>query len=225
LGGIYGDKHRTTQSRFVSGDLCSGASIIAEVGRCSHVITSPPYINAQDYFRNFKLELYILEGVLPFTVEQVRKRFIGTDRGNLLAGIPDAFISHNLVMLPELKQLASISRRLAAVVHRYLFDMTSAFGVIKTCLDPGGKLVLVCGDNLVGGIRIRTWEVLRAILQNQGFVVFDEFSDRIENRMLAPKRSGHKGLIKEEVVCAFYKSGGEKTPAKCHESPCSGATS
>lgn len=33
--------------------------------------------------------------------------------------------------------------------------------------------------------------------------MFDMFSDRIEDRMLPPKRCGHKGLIKEEVVCAF----------------------
>ena len=67
------------------------------------------------------------------------------------------------------------------------------------------RFVLVCGDNLIGGIQIRTWEALKTILESKGFVLFDVFSDTIENRMLAPKRCGHKGLIKEEVICAFRK--------------------
>jgi hypothetical protein len=44
------------------------------------------------------------------------------------------------------------------------------------------------------------------MLEQQGFVLFDSFSDRIESRMLAPKRCGHKGLIKEEVVSAFERT-------------------
>jgi hypothetical protein len=169
----------------------------------SHVITSPPYINAQDYFRNFKLELYVLEGVLSFSVDRLRERFIGTERGELLGGLaPDLIVGH-LKAVPELRRLTRSSPRLAAVVHRYLYDMGRAFDTISRCLDPNGVVVLVCGDNLVGGFRIRTWRVLQTMLEHKGFVLFDSFSDPIQNRMLAPKRLGHKGLIKEEVVCAF----------------------
>jgi hypothetical protein len=83
--------------------------------------------------------------------------------------------------------------------------MGLAFDNIKRCIEPNGTIVLVCGDNLIGGVRIRTWHLLKEMLEERGFCLFDWFSDPIENRMLAPKRCGHKGLIKEEVVCAFKK--------------------
>ena len=84
--------------------------------------------------------------------------------------------------------------------------MDNAFDNIRNSMKPKASLVLVCGDNLIGGIRIRTWKILTHMLERKGFVLFDWFSDPIENRMLAPKRCGHKGLIKEEVVCAFRRN-------------------
>ena len=193
-------------SRFVLSDVTSSSFALGSLVKHSHVITSPPYINAQDYFRNFKLELYTLEGLLPFRVEDIRTRFIGTDRGDLLARIPAVNLAANYEMLPSLRTLNRQFPRLAGVVHRYLFDMDRAFTNIGDSLEKKGRFVLVCGDNLIGGIRIRTWQVLRQMLEHQGSVLFDSFSDRIESRMLAPKRCGHKGLIKEEVVSAFERT-------------------
>jgi DNA methylase len=192
-------------SRFILSDITS-ASFVPIIATHSHVITSPPYINAQDYFRNFKLELYVLEGLLPFRVDDLRTRFIGTERGDLLAGIPSDVLKGNCEALPSLNALKRRTPRLAAVVHRYLFDMSRAFDNVRTSMGQRAQFILVCGDNLIGGIRIRTWQVLRRMLEQKGFVLFDTFADPITNRMLAPKRSGHKGLIKEEVVCAFRKS-------------------
>lgn len=170
---------------------------------CSHIVTSPPYINAQDYFRNFKLELYLLEGILPFQVATLRHRFIGTERGALLEGLRQQDIRKHCELIPKLKALQASDARLAAVVHRYVHDMGTVFDGFVKCLEPSGCCVIVCGDNLVGGIRIPTWRVLERLLTERGFVLFDRFRDSIQDRLLAPKRCGHKGLIKEEVVSAF----------------------
>ena len=175
------------------------------IGRFSHIITSPPYINAQDYFRNFKLELYLLEGLLSFSIDQIRDRFIGTERGDLLIEIPSPVLEWGRKNIPGLASLENQSPRLAAVVHRYFFDMDLSFTTMKACLDAKGQIVLVCGDNLIGGLRIRTWQVLESLLVRQGFKLFDRFTDPIGDRLLAPKRCGHKGLIKEEVVSAFRR--------------------
>jgi hypothetical protein len=193
-------------SRFFRCDITSEC-FATSVAKHSHVITSPPYVNAQDYFRNFKLELYVLEDLLPFRVEDLRTRFVGTERGDLLGRIPGEILAANCEALPSLRTLDRETPRLGAVVHRYLFDMSRAFDNVGASMEPNGQLILVCGDNLIGGIRIRTWQVLRHMLERKGFVLFDTFADPIANRMLAPKRSGHKGLIKEEVVCAFLKTG------------------
>jgi hypothetical protein len=52
----------------------------------------------------------------------------------------------------------------------------------------------------------RAWVLARhrgTALVERGFKQLDSFTDRIKDRMLAPKRCGHKGLIKEEVLLAF----------------------
>jgi len=199
----YGEPVNHTSFHFERGDISNDTSLPKRIGKYSHVITSPPYLNAQDYFRNFKLELYVLEDLLPFDLSELRYRLIGTERGDLLRGIPLAKSIAFENEIPHLSTIKSKSKRLANVVIRYCFDMERAFDLIRECLEPRGSLVLVCGDNLIAGIRFPTWRVLQQMLETRGFVLFDSFTDEIKDRMLAPKRSGHKGIIKEEVVMAF----------------------
>jgi hypothetical protein len=177
------------------------------IGSFSHVITSPPYINAQDYFRNFKLELHLLEGLLPFDIESINTLFIGTERGELLKHIKSEDIKAHRSLLPQLSKIEGTHPRQAAIIHRYLYDMGKAFDAVKSCLAPGGTFVIVCGDNLVGGYTIETWQLLNCLLENRGFVLFDSFGDDINRRYVPPKRNGHKGLIKQEVISAFRLTG------------------
>ena len=204
LAVLYGGGCRENAgSRFVCADVCAPRGDLSGAGKHSHVITSPPYINAQDYFRNFKLELYLLEDVLPFRVSDVRERFVGTERGRLLEGVPRESIERDFALAPELGRLKARAPRLCAIVHRYLYDMANAFEAVKRTLDDDARLVVVCGDNLIGGMRVCTWKVLHAIVEEKGFVLFDRFSDPIRDRLLAPRRLGHRGLIKDEVVSAY----------------------
>jgi len=175
------------------------------IARHSHIITSPPYINAQDYFRNFKLELYMLEGLLNFSVADIKKKFIGTDRGNVLVGIPDEVLERNKKLFPKLALMRQASPRSAAVVDRYFWDMSKAIQNITDILNPGGTFVLVCGDNLVAGQRIPTWRILNSMTEQSGLTLHDQFGDKIECRLIPPQRKGHKGLIKQEVVSVFVK--------------------
>lgn len=203
LGKRYGVSQSQIDARIALGDLTMDKRVCRRLGLHSHVITSPPYINAQDYFRNFKLELYLLEGVLDFAVNEIRERFIGTERGLLLNTIPSETLEENRNLVKGLRLLEARHPRLASVVHRYFYDMGCAFDAIKNALSPNAHFVLVCGDNLVGGLQIRTWQVLERLLEKRGFSFVERFADAIGDRMLPPKRSGHKGLIKEEIVSAF----------------------
>ena len=208
LSTLYGVSwKRNTRSRFVCADICDPHLRFDDLGKHSHVITSPPYINAQDYFRNFKLELHLLEDVLPFKVRDLREHFVGTERGQLLERVSQESIEKNFALVPELRCLQTSAPRLCAVVHRYLYDMGNAFDALKETLERNACLVIVCGDNLIGGIRIRTWSVLQTILEAKGFTLVDRFSDPIGDRLLAPTRAGHRGLIKEEIISAYHLGG------------------
>jgi len=167
------------------------------------VITSPPYVNAQDYFRNSKLELYMLEGVLPYRIDDIIHRFIGTERGVDRSVLTNDGAERRRELVPELRFLEKRHVGQAVILHQYLRDMEAALSATKALLEPEGTFVLVCGDNLIGGRRIITWQVLNTMLKHLGFTLFDTFGDRIRNRAVAPRRSGHKGMIKQEIVSAF----------------------
>ena len=206
LSGLYGGGHKESVGQFVRGDVCDPNVRLGSIQEYTHVITSPPYINAQDYFRNFKLELYLLEEMLPFSVKDLRDQFVGTERGRLLDRVPKESIERDIEWVPVLGTLRTRVPRLGAVVHRYLYDMGRAFDVVRERLESNACLVIVCGDNLIGGMRIPTWELLDKMLEEKGFALFDRFRDPIRDRLLAPARLGHKGLIKEEVVSAYRLS-------------------
>ena len=204
LAALYGGRRNGAgRCQFVRADICDRRQSFGTVNGQSHAITSPPYINAQDYFRNFKLELYLLEGMLPFRVDGLRERFVGTERGRLLDAVPQKSMERTSRLVPELEDLEARAPRLCAVVHRYFHDMSRAFDAIENMLDDRACVVVVCGDNLVGGVKVCTWKILHNILEERGFELFDRFRDPIRDRMLAPKRLGHRGLIKEEVVSAY----------------------
>lgn len=199
---LYG-RPRQTRSRVLHLNVVDVARLYRTTFACSLIITSPPYVNAQDYFRNSKLELYVLEGLLPFRVNDVVHQFVGTERRLSASLLIDSGSQWRRYIVPQLRNLEAHSRQRAMVVHRYIRDMKAAFLAIRELLHPNGMFVLVCGDNLVGGIRIITWEALNSMLESMGFTFLEKFEDRIRNRSLAPHRKGHKGLIKQEVISAF----------------------
>ena len=174
----------------------------------SVVVTSPPYINAQDYFRNSMLELYLLEGLLPFSVDDLKPLFIGTERRVPSGLAVGEGAKRRRELIPNLKAIEAASPTHAAVVHAYFEGMRKAFDSILGMISLDGRVVLVCGDNLVCGRHLRTWRVLSAMLRDFGFELIECFGDEIKSRLLAPTRAGHRGLIKEEKVLVFQRHGG-----------------
>jgi D12 class N6 adenine-specific DNA methyltransferase len=198
---LYGGR-KAVRATIKLHDVATPTARMPGVVRYSHAITSPPYLNAQDYFRNFKFEIALLNGLWGATTVPAES-FIGTERGALLDRVTLIDIEVNRRLVPQLSLLEKEHPKLASVVHRYLVDMRVALLRTRNSLTKNGILVIVCGDNLIGSVRIKTWEVLNTIIESMGFEMFDSFQDRIRARALAPKRSGHKGLIKEERVSAF----------------------
>lgn len=170
-----------------------------------YIVTSPPYLNAQDYFRNTKLELYVLEGLMPYRIEEVKDRFVGTERGNLEHGLSEGDWDYLREIVNDFAALEKKNPRLAKVAVRYFRDMGIVLDEAAWSLRSGRKFILICGDNLIGGLRVRTWKILHQMLLDRGFSLTGSFTDEIRDRMLPPSRKGHKGLIKEEVVSCYRK--------------------
>ena len=219
LGALYGRVRDNRDGVVFRRDMANPNLVMPDALRCSHVITSPPYANAQDYFRNFKLELYALEGLMDYEVDDVKANFVGTERAPNRGLLSDLGAEGRRDCLPGLGYLEKVDSGKAAILHRYLKDMETAFAHVRRLLMKGGTLVLVCGDNLIAGRRFETWAALNRILSLMGFRGFDGFDDRILNRALAPKRNGHRGLIKQEVVTAFRMEASSRASDRCPMNP------
>lgn len=167
------------------------------------VITSPPYANAQDYYRNSKLELYWLEGLLPFTCGQLSDRFIGTERGSLLASVSPCQREEFRARFEILSDIQHRSKKGEQIMLRYLADMNKVFSKVRRSMVDDGKLAVVCGDNVIAGVHVKTSTLLNEIIECAGFKKVHSFRDPIRNRSLAPRRAGHLALIKEEVISIF----------------------
>lgn len=172
-------------------------------GPIDAVITSPPYANAQDYYRNSKLELYWLEELLPFTCRQLSDRFIGTERGQLLASVSSCHLEKFRSRFEVLGDIQCKSQKGEQILLRYLVDMNKVFSKVRRLMADDGRLAVVCGDNVIAGVHVKTSIILNEIIEGAGFRKIHSFRDPILNRSLAPRRAGHLALIKEEVVSVF----------------------
>jgi DNA modification methylase len=200
LSNLYGDTEYS-KIELKCLDSTSNKKIKIKEKSLTHIITSPPYINAQDYFRNSKLELFLLEDILPFSIKTIQHSFIGTERGELkIDGVSE---------FRNINRVASIvgenNLRLEKVVLKYFSDINKVLDNTYSLLKTNGKLILVCGDNVVAGKNIKTWQIINQMAESKGYEIIDSFKDKILNRSLAPNRMGHKSLIKDEKVTVFKK--------------------
>lgn len=191
---IHGDSRRL--SRLVSGK------------KVDAVITSPPYLSAQDYYRSSKLQRLIFEGVSAEQLIEWSRDIIGTDR--LMNGdhLLEADLPGDLADRIRIKVLATNeknSKRLAKVFSRYVLDMSKVLAEIGCILKKGAPCVIVLGYNLMSHIVIPTPEVIIQLASRAGLELEVRYADRIRDRWVPTIRNGHKGVIDEEHLLVFRK--------------------
>ena len=201
LSFIYKDQSQSNAMLFCKNSLIKENYLINEE-TLSHIITSPPYINAQDYFRNSKLELFFLEGLLPYDVAEIKPLFIGSE----IVAFDKQTQSHFDSVIAIEKKIEKNNKRLAIVVNKYFSQMNLVLENTYGLLRSKGNLILVCGDNIVAGQKIITWKILNDIATSKGYEIVDQFKDKIMKRSLPPNRLGHKSLMKDETITIFVKS-------------------
>jgi DNA modification methylase len=165
------------------------------------VITSPPYLNGTNYFRNTKLELW-LTGLLRNESE-----LAGFYDAALAAGInsisrrgrPPARIAAVETVATRLDEIA-YDRRIPELVRRYFSDTRLWVENVHTLLRPGGVLVVDIGDSRFAGVHVPVDELLAGIAQACGF-------HRTDTRVVRKRTSKDGGVLKQ-VLLIFEKPRG-----------------
>lgn len=185
---------------------CLSNSALTQPTYDEHVdvlITSPPYVNGTNYFRNTKLELW-LTGFLSCEKE------LGAFRDQALAaGIND--ISRRGRTPTKIGCVEKVAEQLDAVaydvripelIRRYFSDtavwLTNAHRLIRT----GGVAVIDIGDSRFSGVHVPADELMVEIAEECGFKL-------VECRNVRTRRSNDGSALKQ--VLLILKKPGPKT--------------
>lgn len=166
------------------------------------IITSPPYLNGTNYFRNTKIELWFIRVIRDKgDIGKLRDKAI-TAGINDVRGIraksnpPNDSFSSTREALSELDRTA-YDKRIPQMVRWYSHDINLALqGAVKN-LKPNGIIAVDIGDSVYSDVLVPTDELIKEILANHGCQL-------VEN-ILVRKRKSRSGMDVKQVCIVAKK--------------------
>jgi DNA modification methylase len=172
------------------------------------VLTSPPYLNAIDYFRCSKFSL-IWMGYSVSELRQLRADSVGAEACRK-AIMDDAEIRN---VVAELKLRPKLGVRDEALLWRYIDDMRGALREVSRVLVPGGKAVYIVGENTIKGTFVRNSVAVAAVAELAGLRLSERQTRALpaNRRYLPPPSKGSRVAtmdtrMRREVVLAFTRA-------------------
>ncbi len=186
--------------------ICENAKNIGSVSlddKITAVITSPPYLNGTNYFRNTKLELWFLG-------------YIKTDKDlrhfrdeALTSGINDVKASYSIdceqlnskTLTKTLLELDSkaYDRRIPLMARCYFNEMLQLFNGLIDKLKDDSYILIDLGDSIFSNVHIKTDIILAEVLKDIGY-------DLKERIILRQRRSRNGKLLSQVLLVMKYNS-------------------
>ncbi len=139
------------------------------------VITSPPYLNGTNYFRNTKVELWFLR-CLKEREDLARFRF-----GSMTVGINDVTVGKPIGDMPScvspvLKALdvSAYDVRIPRMVACFASEMHAILRALAGHTQKDGTIVIDIGDSAYAGVHVPTDRFITESLDVAGFDLSDE---------------------------------------------------
>lgn len=159
------------------------------------LISSPPYLQAQEYIRTSKLELYWL-GHSETEIKQLSKLEIPYRHAD------------TIVETPTLNRVRQIVERtdLRALLDSYFCYTLRALESSMSALRPHGRACIFVGNPKIDGIEVETWRIIEEYFRERGFVMKQVFEDRIKNRQLfGGRKNKNPDGMKSEFLLVLSK--------------------
>lgn len=170
--------HSVTHKPFlISGDA-------KRLGRVAYlgidaVVTSPPYLNGTNYYRNTKLELWFIRAL------QSGKDLAGFRSQTITAGINDVTvdklaepINESVAKLVKRLNESSYDRRIPQMILSYFSDMEKVLKSVGQHMRPGAPMLMDIGDSAYAGIHVDTPDILKTMFIDRGWTNIQEISLR-----------------------------------------------
>ncbi len=163
-------------------------------GQFQLAVTSPPYLNGTNYFRNTKIELWLLGYIASerelgrFTVQAVAAGINNVTKREAYHRFP-----YVEAVAEQLDQQAG-DKRIPQLVRHYFSDMSEVVESVHRVLRPGGRFVLDIGDSKFYGVHVPTDRLLERVAVENGF-------ELESSAVLAKRYSRDKSeLVQRELV-------------------------
>ncbi len=164
------------------------------------IITSPPYLNGTNYFRNTKLELWFLRALCkPADLTMWRSK-------SLTAGINDVTQAKCNKPYPEDVngvvediKITAYDSRIPLMVSSYFRELDQFFNTLSYQLAPEAIVAIDIGDSRYGGIHVETDKLLSKLLTKRGFRALD-------SRTLRVRKSRDGGLLQQTLLVFEYQA-------------------
>jgi len=141
------------------------------------VLTSPPYLQAQEYIRTSKLDLYWL-GYSEDDIKRLSKLEIPYRRADRIIETPTLNCIREQITRADLR----------ALLDSYFCYTLRALENATQALRPQGYACIFVGNPKIDGIEIETWRIILEYFSERRFALVHVFEDRIKNRQLFGRR-------------------------------------
>lgn len=186
--------------------ILSNAKNIGRVNglKVGAIITSPPYLNGTNYFRNTKIELWFLRYLqykddLRFFRDQALTSGINDVKREYAFANGIDISAKSEILNSTLKELEknAYDSRIPIMAKSYFEEMYQIFSDCKSHLENEAKLLIDIGDSIFCGVHIKTDEILIELLTELGYKIID-------NKILRKRRSKNKEILTQSLLVFRY---------------------
>lgn len=194
--------------------ILSNAKNIGRINelKINAIITSPPYLNGTNYFRNTKIELWFLrylkskndlrifrDQALTSGINDVKKG----ERAGADIYTKSTLLKNTIIDLDE----KAYDSRIPIMAANYFQEMHFIFQNVRKYLTDDAKILIDIGDSIFAGVHIKTDEILVELLNELGY-------DLIERKILRKRRSRNQQVLVQVLIAFEFKKNKKKNTRK-----------
>ncbi|MDE0556659.1 MAG: DNA methyltransferase [Candidatus Poribacteria bacterium] len=182
------------------------SSYVTVPRECDALITSPPYLQAQEYIRSTKMELFWL----GHTEEEVRE----LSRLEIPYRKADRIVqTETLNKVREMLTREDLRKRLDS----YFCHTVNALENAMNQLKPNAAACIFVGNPRIDGITVELWRILAEYFMERGFALEKVYEDRIQTRKLfgGRKNKNPDGMKSEYLLILRKDTTYQAVPQRC----------
>lgn len=171
--------------------------------RVDAVITSPPYPNGTNYFRNTKLELWFLRCLRTTSdLTSFRLRAVTAGINDVTANKQSIDITDEVATVVSQLNATAYDSRIPKMIACYFSDLKMVFKSLTRHLTQSAQIIIDIGDSAYAGVHVPSHTLLASILKSEGY--------SLEREIALRKRTGRTRISLLQTLLVFRYSGGTR---------------